>query len=186
MRIRTSGLRKVLGALAVGALVLVSRASAQSITFDFENGTDQGWGAKFSNDASKAFPIVTIGGSNRMEVLRTGGFQEADISSGDTTSDLFKALAAAAANEAGYQFSYDWYVDTSLAPRTIRRILAGVAPTSTPATAIIRRTLAPRKNLNSMARSLPQEPRCSLAMSLLPWLPKPLICRRPTISSASA
>jgi len=101
---------------AVCLLALASRASAQSITYDFENGTDQGWGLKFSNDASKAFPIVTIGGSKRMEVARTGGFQEADISSGDTTSALYKALAAAAANEAGYQFSYDWYFDPTLAP----------------------------------------------------------------------
>ena len=105
-----------MGGLAICLLVFASRASAKSVTYDFENGTDQGFGLKFSNDASASFPIVTIGGSKRMEILRTGGFQEADISSGDTNSDLFKALAAAAANEAGYRFSYDWYIDTSLSP----------------------------------------------------------------------
>jgi len=117
MRVQARCVREIVGALAVCALVFVSRASAQSVTFDFENGTDQGWGLKFSNDASKAFPIVTIGGSKRMEVqMVANAFQQADIGTGDTTSALYKALAAAAANEAGYQFSYDWYVDTTLAP----------------------------------------------------------------------
>jgi hypothetical protein len=98
-------------------LVLASRASAQSVTFNFEDGTDQGFGLKFSNDASKNFPIVTIGGSKRMEVqMILNAFQQADIGTGDTNSALFMALAAAAANEAGYQLSYDYYIDTSLAP----------------------------------------------------------------------
>src|SRR3954469_21118883 len=71
-------------------------------------------GHKFSNDASEAFPIVNIGGSNRMEVLRNGDFQEADRgSSGDAG---FAALNAAVLNPSGYVISYDWYVDTSLSP----------------------------------------------------------------------
>src|SRR5688572_27243887 len=31
-------------------------ARAQSVTFDFQDNTDQGFGAKFSNDASETFP----------------------------------------------------------------------------------------------------------------------------------
>ena len=49
---------------------------AQSVLYNFEGGTDQGFGLKFSNDASASFPIVNIGGSNRMEVMRTGAFKK--------------------------------------------------------------------------------------------------------------
>src|SRR3982751_723055 len=100
---------------ALAALLLgAAKVSAQSVTFDFQDGTDQGFGHKFSNDASETFPIVNIGGSNRMEVLRNGDFQEADRgSSGDAG---FAALNAAVNNPSGYTISYDWYVDTSLSP----------------------------------------------------------------------
>lgn len=108
---------KTCAIIAVAALGLgVSQASAQSVLFNFEGGNDQGFGLKFSNDASANFPIVNIGGSNRMEVARTGAFQEADVSSGDPNSDLYKALLAASANEANAVVSYDYYIDTSLSP----------------------------------------------------------------------
>ena len=117
MSIQTSCVRGILGAVAIYLLLVPSRATAQSATINFEDGTDDGFGLKFSNDASASFPIVTIGGSKRMEILRTGAFQEADVGTGNTSSDpLFKALAAAAANPAGYKLSYDWYIDTSLSP----------------------------------------------------------------------
>jgi hypothetical protein len=87
---------------------------AQSVTIDFEDGTDDGFGLKFSNDASASFPIVSIGGSKRMEVARTGAFQEADINSG--ANPYLAAFNAATANPGGYTISYDWYVDTSLSP----------------------------------------------------------------------
>ena len=100
---------------AVTVLVLgVARvASAQSAVFDFQDGTDQGFGAKFSNDASANFTVTNIGGSNRMLVPRSGGFQEADHGEGATGSNFYNAMLAASANEAGYELSYDWYVDTS-------------------------------------------------------------------------
>jgi PEP-CTERM motif len=104
------------GLIAAATLWLgMSQASAQSVTFDFQDGTDQGWGHKFSNDASETFPIVNIGGSNRMEVLRNGDFQEAERASQGTDAFL-NALNAATANPSGYLISYDWYVDTSLSP----------------------------------------------------------------------
>lgn len=89
-------------------------AFGQSVIFDFEDGTDQGFGAKFSDDASETFPIVNIGGSNRMEVLRNGDFQEADRGSAGDAG--FMALDAAANDPSSYLISYDWYVDTSLSP----------------------------------------------------------------------
>ena len=72
-------MQRIFGLAAAAALfVACSQASAAMVTFDFENITDQGFGHKFGNDASKAFPITNIGGSHRMEVLRNGDFQEAD------------------------------------------------------------------------------------------------------------
>jgi hypothetical protein len=47
---RTSNLAAVV-ALLLGAI----QAYGQSIVFDFQNGTDQGFGLKFSNDASASF-----------------------------------------------------------------------------------------------------------------------------------
>jgi hypothetical protein len=97
-------------ALLFGAI----QANGQSITFDFQDGTDQGFGTGFGNDASKTFPIVNIGGSLRMGVT-LGGFQVAGRQS--QGSDLFlAAMNAATLNPSGYQISYDWYVDTSLSP----------------------------------------------------------------------
>jgi len=106
---------KLISAVAVGTLLLgMIQAHGQAITFDFQDGTDQGFGTGFGNDASKSFPIVNIGGSLRMEVT-LGGFQVAGRQS--QGSDAFlAAMNAATANPSGYTISYDWYVDTSLSP----------------------------------------------------------------------
>jgi hypothetical protein len=102
-------------AAAAALLIAAIQAQGQSITFDFQDGTDQGFGHGFGNDASAAFPIANIGGSLRMGILRTGAFQEADRAS--QGSDAFlAAMNAAVLNPSGYQISYDWYVDTSLSP----------------------------------------------------------------------
>ena len=100
-------------AAIAGLLLGAAKASAQSVTLDFEDGTDQGFGHKFSNDASESFPIVSVAGSQRMQVLRNGDFQEADRGDGNTSTAFYQAMQAASNNEAGYQISYDWYVDTS-------------------------------------------------------------------------
>jgi hypothetical protein len=108
-------MRHVIGLVAVATVILiVNRAQAQSVSFDFEDGTDQGFGHKFGNDASEAFPNVSIGGSQRMDVLRNGDFQEADH--GDGANPFLAAMNAAINNQSGYAISYDWYVDTSLSP----------------------------------------------------------------------
>lgn len=99
---------------AIAALLFAAgRAPAQSVTYTFEDGTDQGWGKKFADDASESFPIVNIGGSNRMAVLRNGDFQETERNTGTPTDPLFQALLAASGNEAGYEISYDYYIDTA-------------------------------------------------------------------------
>jgi len=98
-------------ALAFGAI----QGQSQTVTFNFQDGTDQGFGAGFGDDASKSFPIVNIGGSLRMGILRTGAFQEAGRQ--NQGNDAFLgAMNAGTANPSGYVISYDWYVDTSLSP----------------------------------------------------------------------
>jgi hypothetical protein len=99
-----------MAALVLGA---ASVASAQSSTFNFEDGTDQGFGTGFGNDASASFPIVNIGGSNRMKVLDTAAFQQAGREVGADGSNFYLAMQAASANEAGYEISYDYYVNTA-------------------------------------------------------------------------
>lgn len=97
------------------ALVLMASQSRAQIPnpITFEDLTDNGFGLKFSNDASATFSIVNIGGSNRMLVPRTGAFQEADTSTGNPASGFFQAMQAAMNNPSGYNLSYDYYIDTS-------------------------------------------------------------------------
>jgi hypothetical protein len=108
-KMRTLLYSTVISALLVGA----GRASAAAVTYDFENGTDQGWGHKFSDDASESYPIVNIAGSNRMAVLRNGDFQEAERSTGNASDPFYQAMLAASGDEAGYKISYDYHIDTS-------------------------------------------------------------------------
>jgi hypothetical protein len=107
-------MREVFRVAAIAALLLgAARASAQSVTYNFESGTDQGWGHKFSNDASESFPIQNVAGSNRMLVARNNDCQEADISTGNSADALYQAMLAASGNEAGYVLSYDYRIDTA-------------------------------------------------------------------------
>jgi hypothetical protein len=106
-------MQRIFGLAAAAALLMGLQAAGQSVTFDFESGGDQGWGNKFADDASANFPIVNIGGSNRLQVLRNGDFQEAERASGNASEPFFMAMNAASNNEAGYLLSYDWYVNTA-------------------------------------------------------------------------
>src|SRR4051794_38788378 len=92
-----------------------SQASAQSVTYNFEDGTDQGFGAGFGNDASKTFNIVNIGGSNRMEVP-LGGFQVAGRETGNPADPQFIIMNLGSIDESLVTLSYDWYVDPTLSP----------------------------------------------------------------------
>ena len=131
---------------AVAALTLgAAMASAQSHTFDFTDGTDQGWGTGFGNDGSASHAIVNIGGSNRMFLPNTAAFQEAGHENGNPASTFYQAMLAASANEAGYQISYDYYIDTSTWGATPARS-SSLAPTSTRAAVTTLRTLAQSKS----------------------------------------
>jgi hypothetical protein len=93
-----------------------SQASAQSVTYNFEDGTDQGFGTGFGNDASASFPIVTIGGSKRMEVLDTAAFQQAGRETGNPADQEYITMSLGSVDESLITLSYDWYIDTSLSP----------------------------------------------------------------------
>ena len=106
-------------AAATSLALTAVNAPAAVVTFDFQDGTDQGWGGAFGADADIAFPVDNIGGSLRMRVTNTANFQEAAQSQGVAAPPtppfppFFAAMQAAAGDEAGYILSYDWYVDTS-------------------------------------------------------------------------
>jgi len=104
-------MKHIFGSAAVMALLLgAAQTQAQTVIFDFEDGTDQGFGTGFGNDATMNFPIVDIGGSLRMAVT-LGGFQVAGREGG--SGPFLDVMNAAAANPAVSFISYDWYVDTS-------------------------------------------------------------------------
>lgn len=100
-------------AAAVALLFGAIQAHGQSVTFNFQDGTDQGFGNGFGGDATVSFPILTIGGSLRMCVSNTPAFQEAGRAS--QGSDAFlAAMNAGLLNQSVSTISYDWYIDTSL------------------------------------------------------------------------
>jgi PEP-CTERM motif len=106
-------MRSICGLAAVVALFLCgTTASAATSNFDFEDGTDQGWGAGFGDDASAVFPVDMVNGSNYMRVLRTG-FQSAGRQTSNVGEAFYQAMLAAAGDEANYYLSYDWYIDTA-------------------------------------------------------------------------
>ena len=107
-------MKRIFSFAAAAALVLGAiQAYGQSVIFTFEDNTDDGFGAPFgSGDASATFSIVNIGGSLQMWLPRTG-FQVAEQAHGADGSDFYNAMVAAAANPAGYNVSYDYYIDTS-------------------------------------------------------------------------
>src|SRR4051794_11216281 len=99
---------------ALAALVLCGavQARAQSVTFDFNDATDQGFGNPYSADSGNTvnIPVTNIGGSNRLKLVRDGSFQEVGRRSFNATEPFHLAMSAAAANEGNYQISYDYYV----------------------------------------------------------------------------
>jgi hypothetical protein len=98
-------------AAAVAILGLAAvQSKAQSVVYNFTDGTSDGW----ANSGFSGTPIATvsnIGGANYI-YLPVGGFQVGNISSG-SGSAFFTAMQAAAADPAGYDISYDYYINTA-------------------------------------------------------------------------
>jgi hypothetical protein len=101
-------------AAAVALLGLgVIQTQAQSVLFNFTDGTSDGW----ANAGFGASPIATvqnIGGNNYISIP-LGGFQVANVTSGyaGNLSTFTATMAAAAANPAGYDISYNYYINTA-------------------------------------------------------------------------
>jgi hypothetical protein len=97
---------------AVAAIVLGAiQAQGQSVVYNFSDNTSDGW-ANNGFGSTPASTVVPIGGQNYIAVP-IGGFQVANVSSGDTSSPFFMAMAAAAANPAGYDISYNYSINTA-------------------------------------------------------------------------
>jgi hypothetical protein len=95
--------------LGLGAI----QAQGQSVDYNFSDGNADGW----SNSGFGTSPIPAIsniGGVNYM-FIPLGGFQAANVATGNSfnSATFSAAMAAAAANPAGYNISYDYYVNTA-------------------------------------------------------------------------
>jgi hypothetical protein len=89
------------------------QTQAQSVDFNFSDGTSDGWDNSVFQD-SQAAPIQNIGGINYI-YLSPGNFLAGDVPSGPpgVLPTFFATMAAAAANPVGYDISYDYYINTS-------------------------------------------------------------------------
>jgi hypothetical protein len=99
------------GMAAVALVFGAIQAHSQSVNYNFSDGTADGWAnSGFGN--SPLASISNIGGQNYI-AIPLGGFQVANIGSGDSSSALYAAMAAAALNPAGYDISYDYSINTA-------------------------------------------------------------------------
>ncbi len=99
--------------LAATAVVLcgVSQLLAQSVTYNFSDNTPDGW-ANSGFGTTPPAAVSNFGGTNYIQIP-LGGFQVANVSTGNTSDPLFQSMQAAALNPAGYTISYDYRIDTS-------------------------------------------------------------------------
>jgi hypothetical protein len=109
---RMSKITSYAAAIALIGLGAV-QTQAQSVDFNFSDGTSDGWqNSVFQN--SQAAPIQNIGGINYI-YLSPGNFLSGAVSSGPpgVLPTFYATMAAAAANPAGYDISYDYYINTA-------------------------------------------------------------------------
>ncbi len=104
-----ASLAALVALLGLGAI----QAQGQSVLYNFSDSTSDGWTAG-GFGAGTPLTVSTIGGNNYVFVP-LGGFQAANVASGYTgnLAGFSPAMAAAAANPAGYNLSYDYYVNTA-------------------------------------------------------------------------
>jgi hypothetical protein len=98
-------------ATAFTLLIGSVQAYSQSVTFDFESNGSQGWSNSGFGTSPSAL-VINILGNNEM-LLPLGGFQVGNVGHGADGSDFYNAMSAAAADPAGYNLSYDYFIDTS-------------------------------------------------------------------------
>ncbi|HXD00577.1 MAG TPA: PEP-CTERM sorting domain-containing protein [Verrucomicrobiae bacterium] len=95
--------------LGLGAI----QSQGQSVVYNFPDTTGDGWSLGGFGGGSTP-TISSIGGVNYMFVPN-GGFQVANVASGYALNDpnFTPTMEAAAANPAGYDISYTYYVNTA-------------------------------------------------------------------------
>ena len=106
---KLTSLAAAVALLGLGAI----QAQGQSVTYNFSDGNADGWfDGGFSSTTTP--PVSNIGGNNYI-FFPLGGFQVGNVASGNSFngSTLAAAMAAAAANPAGYDISYNYYVNTA-------------------------------------------------------------------------
>jgi len=109
-------MKRILGLAAAVALVLgATQVQGQSVTFNFSDSTSDGWvNGGFSS--SPASTVVPIGGNNYISEA-IGGYQVANVNSGTVSgapaSTFNAAFLAALENPAGYDLSYNYYINTT-------------------------------------------------------------------------
>jgi len=105
-------MKRTFGLAAAVALVIgVIQAQGQSVIYTFADATSDGW-ANSGFGSTPAATVATIGSQNYI-FLPLGGFQVGNVGHGNDGSDFFNTMAAAQANPAGYNVSYDWYVNSA-------------------------------------------------------------------------
>jgi len=106
---RIASLAAAVALLGFGAI----QAQAQSVLYTFSDGTPDGWANAGFGSAPPAI-VQNIGGNNYISIP-LGGFQAANVGSGyaGNLSTFTAAMAAAAANPAGYDISYNYYINTA-------------------------------------------------------------------------
>jgi hypothetical protein len=105
-------MKHTFGLAAVVALVLGAiQAQGQSVIYTFSDNTPDGW-ANAGYSSTPPASVVNIAGNNYIN-LPLGGFQVGNVAHGADGSPFYNAMKAAAANPAGYDISYNYYIDTS-------------------------------------------------------------------------
>jgi len=106
---KITSLAAAVALLGLGAV----QAQGQSVLFNFSDNTSDGW-ANAGFGSSPNATVSNIGGQNYI-YLPAGGFQVGNVGSGyaGNLPTFTAAMTAAAANPAGYDISYDYYINTA-------------------------------------------------------------------------
>jgi hypothetical protein len=108
-------LQFIFSTMAATLVLGVIQAQGQSVTFNFSDNTSDGW-VNGGFTTSPASTVVPIGGNNYISEA-IGGYQVANVNSGTVSgtpaSTFNSAFLAALENPAGYDLTYDYYINTA-------------------------------------------------------------------------
>lgn len=111
-------MKRIFGFTAAVALVLGAiQTLGQSVIFTFADSTSDGW-VNSGFGTSPASTVVNIGGQNYISIpMVNGNYQQANVNSGTVggapAASFNAAMLAALENPAGYELTYDYYINTA-------------------------------------------------------------------------